>query len=94
MCLAFAVAAVALAAAVARGVIAAGGVTLAVLLAVAIVGGLGDAGRWLPTILPGAPAGLVDGTASGFHLPATAVTVACTAAALAGAITLGGRREL
>ncbi|WP_327002203.1 hypothetical protein OHA72_44855 [Dactylosporangium sp. NBC_01737] len=93
--LAFAVAAVALAAAaVVRGVLAAGGVTLAVLLAMAILGGIGGLGRWLPTTLAGAPAGLVDGTAPGFYLPATAVTVAGTAAALAGAIVLGGRREL
>ncbi len=92
--LSFAVAAVALAAAVVRGVLAAAGVTLAVLLAMAILGGIGDAGRWLPTTLSSALAGLVDGRTPGSYLPATAVAVAGTVAALAGAVALGGRREL
>jgi ABC-2 type transport system permease protein len=92
--LAFVVAAVALAAVVVRGVLAACGVTLAVLLTMAIVGGVDDVGRWLPTTLSGALAGLVGGTPPGFYLPATVVTVACTAGALAGAIALGRRREL
>ncbi|WP_327004426.1 hypothetical protein OHA72_56910 [Dactylosporangium sp. NBC_01737] len=92
--LAFAVAAVALATAVVRGVLAASGVTLAVLLSMAIVGGVDGVGRWLPTTLSGALAGIVGGAAPSSYLPATAVTVACTAAALTGAIVLGGRREL
>ena len=92
--LAFVVAAVALAAAVVRGVLAAAGITLGVLLAMALLGNVADIGRWLPTTLSGALAGLVDGTAPGSYLPATAVAVAGTAAALAGAVVLGGRREL
>jgi ABC-2 type transport system permease protein len=92
--IAFVVAAVALAAALVRGVLAAAGITLAVLLTMAIAGGVEGVGRWLPTTLSGALAGLVGGRATGFYLPATAVTVACTAAALAGAIILGRHREL
>lgn len=92
--LAFAVALVALVAAVVRGVLATAGVTLVALLALAILGNLGDLGRWLPTSLAGAMAGLVRDTAPTDYLPATAVAVAATAAALAGAVALGQRREI
>jgi len=92
--LAFAVAAVALAAALVRGVLATAGVTLVALLAMALLGNLGDLGRWLPTSLAGALAGLVGDTPPARYLPAAAVTVALTAACLAGAIALGERREV
>jgi ABC-2 type transport system permease protein len=92
--LAFAIAAVALAAAVVRGVLATAGVTLVALLSMAVLGNLGDLGRWLPTTLAGAMAGLVRDTTFTDYLPATAVTLALTAAALAGAIALGERREI
>jgi ABC-2 type transport system permease protein len=92
--LAFAVAAVALAAALLRGVLATAGVTLVVLLAMAILGNLGDLGRWLPTSLAGALAAVVGTTPPTHYLPATAVTVVLTAVCLASAITLGERREV
>jgi ABC-2 type transport system permease protein len=92
--LAFAIAAVALVAALVRGVLATAGVTLVALLAMAILGNVGDLGRWLPTTLAGAMAGLVRDTTLTDYLPATAVTLGLTAAALAGAIVLGERREL
>jgi ABC-2 type transport system permease protein len=92
--LAFAVAVVALVAAVARGVLATAGVTLAVLLAMAIVGNVPAAGRWLPTALASAPAGLVGPSAPGDYLPAAVLTAALTLAALAGAIAFGARREV
>jgi ABC-2 type transport system permease protein len=92
--LAFAVALVALVAAVVRGVLATAGVTLVTLLALAVLGNLGDIGRWLPTSLAGALAGLVRDTSPGQYLPAAEVALVVTAAALAGAVILGERREI
>jgi ABC-2 type transport system permease protein len=92
--LAFAVAAVALVAALVRGVLATAGVTLIVLLTMAILGNFGDLGRWLPTTLAGAAAGLVDDTSPDYYLPATVVAVVLTIAALAAAMVLGERREV
>lgn len=57
-------------------------------------GNLGDIGRWLPTSLAGALAGLVRDTTPGQYLPATSLAVAVTAAALASAVVFGERREI
>lgn len=57
--LVFAVAVVAAVAAVARGVLATAGITLVALLVLAILGSVRTIGRWLPTNLAGAVAGLV-----------------------------------
>lgn len=94
--LAFAVAVVALAAAVAKGALATAGISLGVLLALAIVGGLGGTvtSRWMPTALSGATADLLLTGRPGDYLPATVVTIAAAAACLAGAVALSGRREL
>jgi len=92
--LAFAVAVVALAASMVRGVLATAGAALVVLLGMAIVGGLGDAGTWLPTSLANAPAALVAGEGPTTYGPAAAVAVLGTVGALYGAIVAGGRREL
>ncbi|MGI5246597.1 hypothetical protein [Dactylosporangium sp. CA-139066] len=92
--LGFVVALVALVAAVARGVLATAGITLGVLLALALLGNFGGLGRWLPTSLSGALTDLVRGTAPTHYLPATGITVALTIAALAGAVWFGRRREI
>jgi ABC-2 type transport system permease protein len=93
--LAFAVAVVALAAALVRTTVAAAGLALGALLALGILGGLGgDLGPWLPTTLLGATAGLVRETQPGEYLPATIVTAVASAAALAAATALGSHREL
>jgi hypothetical protein len=63
--LAFAVAVVAFVAALVRGVLATAGVTLVALLGLATFGNVTGTGRWLPTTLLGALAGLVDGTRTG-----------------------------
>ncbi|MEV6924618.1 hypothetical protein AB0M46_08930 [Dactylosporangium sp. NPDC051485] len=92
--LAFAVALVALAAALVRGVLATAGSALTVLIAMALADNIGGIGRWLPTTLSGALPGVVNGTAPSRYLPAAAVAAALSAAALAGAIALGRRREI
>jgi ABC-2 type transport system permease protein len=92
--LAFAVATVACVAGLARGVLATAGVTLVLLLGLAVVGTATPAGRWLPTRLADAMAGLVRGAEPVDYLPAAAVTVPLTAALVAAAITLAARREL
>jgi ABC-2 type transport system permease protein len=93
--LAFAVAVVALAASVARSTVAAAGLTLAVLLGMGILGGLGGGlSRWLPTHLIAALTGLVRDVAPADYVPAIVVTVIATAAALVTAVALTARREL
>jgi ABC-2 type transport system permease protein len=92
--LAFVVALTALVAALVRGTVATVGLTLGAMLGLAILGNLGGLGRWLPTTLPGAMAGLVRFTPPVQYLPATLVTALATVAALAGAVTLGAHREL
>lgn len=92
--LAFAVAVVAMVAALVRGVLATAGVTLVALLGLAVIGNLTGTGRWLPTTLLGAMAGLVDGAHPADHLPAAAITVAAGAGALLAAIALTARREV
>jgi ABC-2 type transport system permease protein len=90
----FAVAIVALAASIVRGVLAATGVALVFLIALAILGGLMPLGRWLPTHLAGAMSGLVRGEHVVDYLPAAATSLGVTLGALAAAIVLGARREL
>lgn len=92
--LAFAVALTALVAAISRGVLATAGVTLATLLAMAILGGLTPLGRWLPTQLAGAMPQLVTAADVTDYLPTAAATLGLTLAAVAGATALAGRREL
>jgi ABC-2 type transport system permease protein len=92
--LSFAVAIVALAASIVRGVLAATGVALVFLIALAILGGLTPLGRWLPTHLAGAMSGLVRGEHVVDYFPAAATSLGVTLGALAAAILLGTRREL
>jgi ABC-2 type transport system permease protein len=92
--LAFAVALTAGVASVVRGVVATAGVTLACLLGLAIVGGLTPLGRWLPTRLSGAMTELVRGASVADYAPAVVTSLAGTAVLVAGAVVLGGRREL
>jgi ABC-2 type transport system permease protein len=92
--LAFAVAAVAFVASVVRGTLAAAGVTLGILLGLALVGTATGTDRWLPTYLVGAMAGLVRDTRAVDYMPATAVTTTLCVVLLAGAIMLGARREV
>jgi ABC-2 type transport system permease protein len=92
--LAFAVALVAFVAALVRGVLAAAGVAVVLLLLTGVVGGLVGAGRWLPTGLLNALGDLTAGQAAADYLPGLAVTLILTTAALAGAVALGNRREL
>jgi len=92
--LAFAVALVAFVAALVRGVMAAAGVTLVLLLLTGIVGSLVGASTWLPTGLLGALGDLSAGTSAADYLPGLVVTLILTAASLAGAVALGNRREL
>ena len=53
-----------------------------------------SADRWLPTALPGAMTTLVGGASPVRYLPAAAVAVVTTGAALAAAIAITGRREI
>lgn len=92
--LAFAVALVAFLAAIVRGVLATAGVAVVLLLLTGIAGGLFQAGTWLPTGLLGALGDLTAGKPATGYLPGLAVTLILTAAALAGAVVLGDRREL
>jgi len=93
--LAFAVAVVALAAALVRSAVAAAGLTLAGLLALGVMGSLGAGpGRWLPTHLLSALPGLVGGAAPSDYLAATGVTLLAGAAALTAATWFTARREL
>lgn len=92
--LVFVVALTALVASLVRGTVATVGITLGVMLGLAILGNLGGFGRWLPTMLPGAMAGLVRDTQPGQYLPAALVSALAAIAALAGAVALGARREL
>jgi ABC-2 type transport system permease protein len=82
--LAFAVAVVAAAATVGRGTLATIGTAIGVLLiALPLAGAVKVVGRWLPTSLMRAPAGLLTGTAATWYLPAVAVSVVATVALLA-----------
>lgn len=92
--LAFGIAVVALVAAFARGVLATAGASLAVLVALALLGNIGALGRWLPTSPSGAMVGLVSGRPYAEFLPGAAVAIVCTVLALVGATRIGSRREV
>jgi hypothetical protein len=91
--LAFAVAVVAAATALVRGVLAATGLAIAVLLGLAVLGILPALREWLPGALLGALTALAAGGDAGAYLPAAAVTVAATAALVAVAGAVLQRRE-
>ena len=92
--LTFAVATVAFVAALVRGVVATAGVTLVVLLGLAILGGITRFGEWLPTHLAGALTALVRDSRTADYLPAAGVTGVLCVILIAAAVTLGSRREL
>jgi ABC-2 type transport system permease protein len=92
--LAYAVAVTAFAAALVRGTLATAGIALAVLLLLPIAGVYHPVSNWLPSALANAPADLLGGTHQLAHyLPAFAVTVVVTGAALAGAVLRLRARE-
>lgn len=92
--LTFAVALTAFVAALVRGVLATAGITLVILLGMAVIGGATKAARYLPTALPTAAPGLLGATGPAHYVPALAITAAATAGLIAGAVALTGRREL
>jgi ABC-2 type transport system permease protein len=94
--LAFAVALTALAASLVRGTLGTVGTTLAMLLALPVIGLLSaTVATWLPSALVSAPADLVNRTQQLTHyLPAIGVSAAVAAAALALAVSRLRRREV
>jgi ABC-2 type transport system permease protein len=92
--LAFAVALTGLAAAATRSASAAAGVTIGVLLALAVAGTVPPVARWLPTSLASAMPDLMRRAHAGDYLPAAVVAVAAIGASLALAVRLDLRREL
>jgi ABC-2 type transport system permease protein len=91
---AFAVAATTLAAYVVRSVLATAGVTVVLLLSLALAGNLPGVRPWLPSTLLSALPGLVAGQGVGDFLKASAVALAATLGCLALAVRLAARREL
>ncbi|HUA39962.1 MAG TPA: hypothetical protein VMA32_00215 [Streptosporangiaceae bacterium] len=89
----FAVAVTALAASIGRGTLATAGIAFGVLLALPILGTIDTIANWLPSALVNAPVDLVDGAQQLPHfLPALAVTVVASAAAVyAAAVRLRSR---
>jgi ABC-2 type transport system permease protein len=93
--LGYAVAVTAFAATIVRGTLATVGITLAVLFALPIAGVYRPIANWLPGALTDAPAALVSGTHHLSHyLPAFAVTVVASGAALAAAVLRLRAREI
>lgn len=92
--LAFAVAGTALAASLVRSVLGTAGVTVVTLLVMALLGNVPAVGRWMPTTMLSALPRLVQGGSTVDLLPAAAVTLVATVAALWAAIALAARREL
>lgn len=93
--LGYAVAVTAFAATVVRSTLATVGIALAVLFALPIAGVYRPIADWLPSALTSAPAALVSGTHQLSHyLPAFAVTVAVSGAALAAAVLRLRAREI
>jgi ABC-2 type transport system permease protein len=94
--LAFATAVVALSASLARGTLATAGISLGILLGMAVAAGIGGprVGRWLPTSLTGAATDLLHNASPDDYLPAAIVTLIATAACLLAAIAFTGRREI
>jgi ABC-2 type transport system permease protein len=92
--LVFAIACTAVVAYLVRSVLATVGVTVVVMLAMATLGAVPHVGRWLPTTLLSALPKLVGGSPVSDLLPAAAVAVVVTLAALPLAVTLAARREI
>lgn len=93
--LGFAIAVVALAAGLARSVIGAGGIALAVLIAMPIAGQvLPWLEPWLPSTLVGAPTAIADGGSAGPFLRAAVVAAVGVPTVLWGAVRLLARREV
>ncbi|HZD79976.1 MAG TPA: hypothetical protein VE646_08040 [Actinomycetota bacterium] len=92
--LAFSVAVVALSAALARGVAGVAGLSLAVLIALPILGQVGVMKPWLPSELVGAPVDLVGGGSAATFLRAAGVSLGATAVALWAAARLLSAREV
>jgi ABC-2 type transport system permease protein len=92
--LAFAVAVVAFTAGLARSVIGAGGLALAVLIVLPIVGQIPALEPWLPSTLVGSATAIAEGDAPTGFLRAAAVTVASAALLLWASGRLLARREV
>jgi ABC-2 type transport system permease protein len=93
--LGYAVAVTAFAASIARGTLATVGIALAVLFVLPAAGAYRPLGNWLPSTLTDAPAALLGGTHHLPHyLPAFAVTVAASGAALVAAVLRLRAREI
>jgi ABC-2 type transport system permease protein len=93
--LGYAVAVTALAATVVRGTLATVGIALAVLFALPIAGIYRPIAEWLPSVLTNAPAAVLSGTHHLAHyLPAFAVTIVASGAALAVAVLRLRAREV
>jgi ABC-2 type transport system permease protein len=92
--LAFAVAVVALAAAVTRGTLAVVMLSLAILIALPIMGLVRGVGPWMPSELVGALDALARGGHASDYVRAACSTIVAGAAALWFAVRLAARREL
>jgi len=93
--LVFAVAVTTLAASFARSTLATSGITLVILLILPITSTFHALDRWLPSTLVDAPVNLVSGAHQlPYYLPALAVTVTASAAALATAVLRLQSREI
>lgn len=92
--LAFAVAMVAFVAAAVRSVPTTAGVTLMVLLGMAIIGGITGRERWLPTGLASALSTLARGAPAGDYLPAAGIAATSTVVLVVAAVMIGSRREI
>jgi ABC-2 type transport system permease protein len=92
--LVFSVALVGAVASLVRGTLGAAGISLVVLLAMAVLGSFGQLGHWLPTGLAGAMAAVVGDGDPVDYLPAVGVSAVATAALVWLATVMGSRREL
>lgn len=92
--LAFAVAVAAVSAALARGLLATVGLTVLLLLGLAVLANLGGLHWWLPSALASAMTDLVNGGDPAKYLPAIVATAIATPAALLAASARAARREL
>jgi ABC-2 type transport system permease protein len=92
--LAFAVAVTAFAASVARGTLAAVGITLAALLLLPIAGTVRAVHDWLPSSLVNAPADLLTGAPISHYLPAASTAAAASVALLILAVVRLRNREV
>lgn len=77
-----------------RSSLAAIGLSIAILLAIPLIGGLGPAGPWVPSQLTDSLNGLVTGVSPGTYTRSTLTCVAATIAFLGAALVRVGRREL